>query len=124
MMLAKCTATNKDGAPCNADAFKDGLCRWHTPDLAEQRQAWRAKGGAQRSNKNRAKKALPEGLKTMTEIQAILCITLGGVLSGRIEPGVGNSVANLARAIKDVAGSAELEERIAALESLTGRRAS
>lgn len=121
-MLETCKATNKDGTPCSADVARDGYCVWHAPGLAEQRQVWRAKGGAHRSNKARARKALPDGLKTMQEIQAILCITLTGVLGGRIEPGVGNSVANIARAIKDVAGVGELEERIADLEALSGRR--
>ncbi len=121
-MLATCKAKNKDGTPCSAAVARDGYCVWHAPGLAEQRQEWRAKGGQQRSNKARARKALPAELMNMAEVQSYLGITLRGVLSGKIEPGVGNSVANPTRAFKDVAGAAELEERIAELEQRINAR--
>lgn len=121
-MDGKCSATNKDGTPCSGQHFRDGWCRWHHPEQADQMRAARVKGGLARSNKARARKALPDGLKTMTEIQALLCLTLSGVLTGRIEPGVGNAVANIARAIRDVGGAAEIEARLAALERVAGGR--
>ena len=121
-MAMKCQATNKDDSPCGAAHYRDGWCRWHHPDLAADRRAWSVKGGKGRSNQARARKAIPAGLKSMTEIQALLCATMTGVLVGRIEPGVGNAVANLARAVKDIAGAAEMEERLAELERVAGSR--
>lgn len=123
-MDTKCRALNQDGSPCQAAHWRDNFCRWHSPELAEQRRAWSAAGGKARSNKARAAKAIPAGLKSMAEVQAMLTITLGGVLSGRIEPGVGTAAANIARAIRDLAGAADLESRIAELErTVAGRNA-
>ncbi len=118
----RCQAINQSGEPCGAAHYRNGFCRWHDPDLAAERRVWAAKGGRQSSNRARVKKALPDGMKTMQEIQTILSVTLTGVLSGRIEPGVANAMANVARAIRDIAGAAEMEERIAELERQSGRR--
>lgn len=122
MTLSKCQATNLDGNPCGAAHWKDGWCRWHAPELAEQRQAWSVKGGKQSSTKARVKKQIPEGAMTTPELHALLCIVLKGTLTGKIDKGIANAVANVARAIRDVAGAAEIEERLAELEQrINGR---
>lgn len=122
MTPTKCRAINVDGNPCGAAHWKDGFCRWHSPDLAEERHGWSVKGGRQSSAKARIRKQIPEGAMTTPELHALLCIVLKGTLSGRIDKGIANAVANLARAIKDVAGVAEIEERLADLEALAGKR--
>jgi len=109
----RCQATNQAGKPCSAAHWNDGWCRWHHPDLAEDRRAWSARGGAQRANKARAKKSLPAELLTMEEVLAYLGITLRGVLTGKVEPGVGTAIANLARAMTTVAGASTLEQQLA-----------
>jgi len=122
----RCQATNQSGKPCSAAHWRDGWCRWHHPDLTEQRKAWSAKGGANRSNKSRARKGLPAELMTMEEVQSYLGVTLRGVLGGKVDPGVGTAVANIARAMTTVAGAGALEQQIADLAQqiaeLTGRR--
>ena len=57
-MAEVCTGTTAAGAPCAAQAWRDGLCRWHHPDLearlaalgaladAGGASAWRAGKGA------------------------------------------------------------------------------
>lgn len=63
---------------------------------------------------------------TTLELRGLLGVTLKGVIGGRIEPGVGNAAANLARALNDLAKTSELEERLTALEAaanLGGRTA-
>src|SRR5688500_15529235 len=94
----------------------EAWCPWHHPDRAEQRRAWSAKGGRARSNAARARKALPDGALSASDLNGLLGTTLKGVLVGKIEPNVGNCVASLARAIRDVAGWADLDDRLAALE--------
>jgi hypothetical protein len=42
-------------------------------------------------------------------------LSIKGVLAGRVEPGVGNAIANLARAFVTVAGVAEFEQQLAEL---------
>src|SRR3712207_5822938 len=84
-MQGHCSALNREGKPCSAQAWRDGLCRWHHPDLADERAGWRAKGGAERSNSSRARKALPEDL---VDVRDALLRTLGGLENGEVEPRV------------------------------------
>jgi len=49
----------------------------------------------------------------MEEVLAYLGITLRGVLTGKVEPGVGTAIANLARAMTTVAGASTLEQQLA-----------
>ena len=32
-MPSHCTGRTKSGAPCSAEAWRDGLCHWHHPEL-------------------------------------------------------------------------------------------
>ena len=49
----------------------------------------------------------------MAEVQSYLGITLRGVLGGKVDPGVGTAVANIARAMTTVAGASTLEQQLA-----------
>jgi hypothetical protein len=124
-MDGKCTATNKSGAACSAQAWKDQLCRWHHPDLEAKRAEGRRKGGQNKSNAARAKKELPAGVMTNAELRGLVGLTIKGVLDGRIEPGIGNSVAALSRAYVAVteAGAVEtLQSQVGELRALIAAR--
>ena len=121
-MATKCRAINQAGKPCGAEPLPSGFCRWHDPALADRRREWSAKGGKGRSNKARAKARMPEPM-SLADLRAVLSATIGGVLSREVEPGVGNCVANLARAMRDVTEASEIEERLAELEAAAGLRA-
>ena len=121
-MPSQCTGQNKDGAPCNAQAWKDKLCRWHHPDLEAQRAEERRKGGTARSNVARARKALAGNIRDMTDVKARLMVALAKVEAGELEPGPANAMANLARAIATIVQVGELEERIRDLETRAGLR--
>ena len=86
MKPERCAATNRDGSPCSAHVWSGGHCRWHAPELKEQRREWSRKGGRQRSNRARAKRALPEGLMSPDELRGLLGSVLKGVLVGRWLP--------------------------------------
>ena len=121
-MPSQCTGRNKDGSPCNAQAWRDGLCRWHHPDLEPQRAEERRRGGHARSNAARARKALAGNIRDMTDVKARLMIALVKVEGGELESGPANAMANLARAIATIAQVGELEDRIRELESRAGVR--
>jgi len=125
-MDAKCSATNKNGSPCSAGPVRDdGFCYWHAPGLADQRRTDRQRGGAARSNVARARKQIAGAVLSPADIQGLLGATLRGVLAGRIEPGVGTSVAGIARVLIAVREATEVEERLTALEAAAdphGRR--
>jgi len=40
-----CVSRNKDGGPCGAAVWRDGLCRWHHPELEAERIEERRRGG-------------------------------------------------------------------------------
>ncbi len=127
-MHGKCMGINRDGGACSGQARPGrSMCAWHDPQLAAERAGWRQKGGQRRSNKARTAKRLPSEVMTMSELQGVLCVVLRDVIDGKTEPGIGNCAAGLGRAIAAVAQVAEIEDRLAALESAanlgTGRRA-
>lgn len=117
-MPERCTGRNKDASSCNAQVWRDGLCRWHHPDLEEQRAAERSLGGKARSNAARAAKRLPDGVMTTQELQGVLGTTIHDALAGRVEAGVANAVANLARAYVTVGEASTLERLEARLDEL------
>lgn len=114
-MLTTCSAQNKAGAPCSAQAWKDGLCRWHHPELEAQRVEERRRGGQARSNEARARKKLTGDVRDMTDVKARLMVALEKVEAGHLEAGPANAMANLARAIATVAGVADFEGQLADL---------
>ncbi len=117
-MDRQCKGANAAGQPCDAKPVRpSGWCYWHDPALEAERIEGRRKGGAARSNRARAKKRLPAESLTLQEVQGLLSVALKGVLAGRIEPGIANASANVARAIAAVAQAGEIEERITALEA-------
>ncbi len=118
----KCQATNQQGQPCSAAHFRDGWCRWHHPDLVEERKVWSAKGGANKSNKARAKKALPAEPLSTAELHSWLGVVFRRLLTGQAEPGVATAAATVAKAMTELARASDYEERLTDLERrLTGR---
>lgn len=84
---AKCSQRNRDGGPCNATPGPDGLCRWHSPAMADRIAEGRRKGGRARSNASRARKQVPLNVLSPLELQAVLSSSIAKVLGGQIEPG-------------------------------------
>jgi hypothetical protein len=120
-MHSRCSGTNRDGGPCNAEVRPErAWCRWHDPELEADRAVWRRKGGEARSNKARAKKALPDAVLSPAELQGVLSQAIRDVLTGTLEPGPANAAAALSRALVTIREATELEERLAALEDAAG----
>jgi hypothetical protein len=115
--------TNRDDFPCSATPGPSGWCRWHDPALADERARWRREGGQARSNKARARKALPSAAMTPSELQAFLIVVMRGVLAGRVDKGVGNCIGNLSRSIAALYPVADFADRLAAIERRDGRPA-
>jgi hypothetical protein len=121
----RCQAVTKSGKSCSATVVADGMCAGHAPSWAERRRQWSAEGGRRRSNAARARKELPAGVMTNDELRGLVGLTIKGVLAGRVEPGIGNSVAALSRAYVAVteAGAVEtLEREVAELRDLIAAR--
>ncbi len=116
-MVNHCLATAANGSPCRAQVWRDNLCRWHHPDLRTERDEWRRKGGAGRSNLSRADKRLP---RSPRDVRDALLRALSAVEAGDLEPPKAQAMASLARAFVTVAESGELADRVASLEAVAG----
>jgi hypothetical protein len=120
-MDSQCSGTNKDGRPCSAhvDAGQS-WCRWHDPARESDRAEWRRKGGTARSNRNRAKKQLADQAMSIADIDAVLCLALKKVAVGTMPPGVGSSMAGIAKAVVTIRTASDMEKRLEALELQAG----
>ena len=117
--MAKCLGKRPNGEGCKGDAMPGAMHCWaHDPANAEQRQRKASKGG------KRGGKGRPGANAELQELKTKLKAMLGGVLSGRILPGIA-SVANqiqnsrlraveVERKLKE---TEDLEARLEALEA-------
>jgi hypothetical protein len=118
VMHSSCAATRKDGRGCTLATRPGSIyCFAHDPVLDEQRQQARAKGGRNKRSSVRAVRRLSPDLH---DVLAALYSTLAGLQTGEADPRVASATAAVASAIVRVYGTAELEQR---LEALEGRHA-
>jgi hypothetical protein len=109
-MADRCVGTNKSGGPCGAKPLPGSdRCPWHDPAWDERRREWSRRGGKGKSNEARARKTLPAGVMTNEELLGLVGVTIKAVLSGRVEPGIGNSVASLSKAYIAIAEAGAVE---------------
>ena len=118
-MVVRCVGTNKSGKPSSANPLPGSdRCPWHDPAWDERRKAWSVRGGHGKSNRARAAKKLPAGVLSNDELRGVLGITIAKVLRGDVEPGVGSSVASLARAYVAVTEAGAVESLQAEVDEL------
>jgi hypothetical protein len=124
-MPDRCQALAKGGSQCGAKPRPGrNYCLWHddAEDAVEKRRAISQKGGQARSNKARARKALPAEPLTNEEVHAWLGLAFKAVIGGRMAPGVGSAAATIAKVMADLNREVELEQRIVALEQAYERK--
>jgi nitrogenase subunit NifH len=73
-----------------------------------------------RSNKARARRQLAEQVLTISDLDALLCVALKQVASGRMEPGVGSAMATIAKTITTIRSTGDFEKRLEELERASG----
>ena len=118
-----CTATKRDGTPCQSFASADsGLCVSHDPARHEANREASRRGGEARSAARRAARAWAmtgEQIK-QGDLPAILRACLLDVRLGKIEPSVASAIATLAKTSVQLTADIELEARISVLEGQAG----
>src|SRR5438874_10191973 len=91
----QCHYIKPDNSRCEAHAGSESFyCYFHNPDLKEEREASRKKGGKERSRKAAV---LPSHtpdrpLTTAADITEFLGVTINQVLRGEVDPRIANSV--------------------------------
>ena len=122
-MVNQCLAANRDGNPCSAQPDPGAtFCRWHDPNRESEREGWRRKGGANRSNRARARKKIAEQAMSISDIDSLLCSALTNVAIGELESGIGTSMATIARTVVAIRSTGELERRLEELERQAATR--
>ena len=114
--MSVCPGIKRDGSRCTVTVEPpQSYCWWHDPANAEERRRAASKGG-RRGGRGRPQAELAEAKQEIRDI-------IGGVLSGRIERGVGavifqgyNTLLKAIETERKVRDQEELEERIERLE--------
>ncbi len=111
-------AANAVPSPGQARSIASGMTR----SRRRMRRAISTKGGEARSNRARARKALPADPLTNEEVHAWLGLAFKAVIGGRMAPGVGSAAATIAKTMMELTREVELEQRIVALEQAYERK--
>jgi len=117
--MSACQGKTESGKPCGIPARPSGFCMKHDPDLEDERIVWLRKGGKNNSNQARARKAMPDDLKSVLDR---LYAALTGLEDGTIEPARATAMANVSRAIVAVWSTADAERRIEEIERMLSER--
>lgn len=118
----KCTSLTQQGDPCGSFAVRDGLCVSHHPELKARKAEGSRRGGVNRAEARRAAKTWAAAGEVISpdDLPAMLRAAMVAVRDGAMEPSQAQAIAALAKASVSLAHDLELEQRIAALEEVTG----
>ena len=119
-MSAKCNAKTTAGKPCRAAAVKGGLCSLHAdPKIAVEmgRKSGQARRTKDLLDQERAELSPP---RTAQEVRVALGEFLADVRSRRLDPKVAGTLGYLANVLLRSIEIADVEARLAALESVVG----
>jgi hypothetical protein len=116
-----CSARRADGSPCAATAMAGHEhCMFHNPEMSEQRASGRRQGGAARSQPRAVLNPdeTMQRVRTIGDLRDLLADTINDVRTGRLDPRVANTVGYLSSVLVRVLEAGELEDRLAAVESI------
>jgi hypothetical protein len=113
-MEGSCQAVRRNGLPCRSRPLPGKpFCFAHDPDLAEARRAGSSRGGQNKRTEARLSRIVPASLKPTLQQ---LFTALDEVHDGTLDPRQASAMASLAGAIARMYETAELEQRLEALE--------
>lgn len=118
--MIQCSAMRTTGERCRATALPDRpQCFAHDPDNRERATAARRKGGTNRSTPARAAKHIP---KDMADLLSTLMTAITEVHDGELDHRPATAMASLASAVVRIHETAELQQRLEALEAAAESR--
>lgn len=113
-MSRQCAAITQAGRRCPNFAVLDSdKCVAHEPRMKEKIAAGRHKGGKGKSNAARARKAI---LQDLRDVSDVLLQSIRETESGAMSPGKATALATLARAYVAVHEAGLIDSRIDAIE--------
>jgi len=116
-----CAAVNANGKPCRAMPGVSGFCYTHDPALADARASSRRRGGLARASAL-ARAVLPaadvsKALRTPAAVRDLLAVTIRNAQTGRLDSRIAAVVGGLAATLLKAMEQADVERRLAELES-------
>jgi hypothetical protein len=120
-----CRALNRNGDRCKATPLRGAhFCFFHAPGSRQQRKAARRAGGVGRSKPAAVlgDEMADAPLKSIGDVVTLLGTTINHVLTGRLDPRIGNSVGYLAGVILRGLEQNDIEKRLACLEAAVRER--
>jgi hypothetical protein len=124
LRTGQCRHIKPDASQCKAYAVRGSFyCFIHDPELQEEREAARIKGGKERSRKAAVLPAdTPDRpLTTTADITRLMADTINRVLRGEIDPRIANSVGCLVNCMTKVQQQ-DVERRLEKLESILAQK--
>lgn len=117
-----CKAINKAGKPCKAQAMSNGYCYRHNPDIADKIKLEASrKGGLEFKPDKLAKSAKAIDSTTYQGLLTALDNNANDLRQGKISPRVSNALVQNILALIEVKKTADLDERLTALEQKVNR---
>ena len=120
-----CKAENLRGEPCGAYAMAQSeYCFHHDPARAAERKAARSKGGRARHGRNLVSggNSGPTTIESVEDVVDLLARTINDVLTLENSVQRARAIGYLAGVIVKALEAAELEDRVAALETALKQR--
>jgi hypothetical protein len=122
VITPSCTGTTKSGKPCRSFALPGRtLCVAHDPQYAAAAEAARRKGGTT-AMKLKVLQGRRQRLDTPRALTRFLGDVMLDLLAGKVEVDVARTLAYCASVQKGLIEVAELEARLAALETAAGQQ--
>ncbi len=108
-----CRGIRVDGEPCRAPGVgESGYCFWHDPERREELLEATRRGGQRRGIQLPTVRPLEA-----EEARSVLAGVLEALLVGAVDPGTARAAAYILQVERKIAESAELEQRLAAVEA-------
>jgi hypothetical protein len=114
-MSKHCRAKTKAGKPCKASPVEKGLCAFHA-DPNRAAELGRIGGSKNRSHVSRPEPGPVRPPQTAKEVKNLLAEAMAGIHAGQLEPKIASVMAYVGTALLKALETADLQERIEALE--------
>jgi hypothetical protein len=117
-----CSATRRDGQPCQAIArYGSDLCFWHDPAAREEmREVARKAAHASHARRTVCIGAGKVRLDDPDEIRRLLAVAVNALRKGEMQPPTAHALCRLLKTSLEVIEVADLSRRLAKLEESAG----
>jgi hypothetical protein len=123
-MKRQCRYKKPDGKKCQAHAIAGSeFCFFHDPNRAGDRRVAQQTGGLRNKSASLPPDTPDIEMRSVSDVVALLGVTLNQVRRGQIDPRIANAVGYLSSTLLKALEIGRLEARVSALETATRSQA-